>query len=196
VRIEQLLSTLPVIRSRAERADGFQATFNRNEEEFKYLTELQRKIDPFLELIGQREEMLLELHTGKAEPGKKSDLKGEQRKRRMRALLPRLEKELYLMLVEFREVNGRDFEWDAEPDINRLAHMILSEVKLKAIRARARKRSAQGKDRPALRSRCRSENNRMSLNAHYTSGEGESGLDELVQTCDTNFSKYFTVTWQ
>jgi hypothetical protein len=189
VRIEHLLSTLPVIRPRVERGDNFQATFDRNEEEFKYLTELHRKMDPFLELIRQREEMLLELRTAKAEPGKKPDLKHEQRKRKMRALLPRPEKRLYLMLVEFRKVNGCNSEWDVEPDINGLAHTILSEVELKAIHARARKRSTQGKDRPALRSRCRSENNRMSLNAYYTSGDRESGLDELVQTCDTNFSK-------
>jgi hypothetical protein len=83
----------------------------------------------------------------------------------MRALLATFEKKLCLMLVEFREVNGRSLEWDAEPYINGLAHIILSEVELKAICARPGKRSTHGKDRPALRSRLRSENNRMSLNA-------------------------------
>jgi hypothetical protein len=101
VRIEQLLPTLHVIRPRAKRGNDFQATFDRNEEELKYLTELHRKMKPFLELIGQREKLLLELHAVKAEPRKKPDPKDEQRKRRMRALLPRLEKKLYLVLVEF-----------------------------------------------------------------------------------------------
>jgi hypothetical protein len=110
--------------------------------------------------------MLLELHAAKAEPGKKQDPKAEQRKCRMRVLLPRLEKKLYLMLVGFREVNGRDLEWNAEPCINGLAHIILSDVELKAIRAKARRRSTQGKDSLAVRSRCRSENNKMSLNPH------------------------------
>jgi hypothetical protein len=63
----------------------FQATFNCNEEELKYLTELHRKMESFLELIKQREEML---HTAKAGPGKKPDSKDEQRKPGMRALLP------------------------------------------------------------------------------------------------------------
>jgi hypothetical protein len=135
---------------------------DRNEAELKYITELHRKMEPFLELIGQREEILLELHAAKADPRKKPDPKDEQRKRRIRALLPRLEKKLYLMLVEFREVNGRDLEWDAGPSINGFAHMILSEVELKAISARARKRSTQGKDHLAVRSRCLSENNTMS----------------------------------
>jgi hypothetical protein len=196
VRIEQLLSTLHVIRPRAERGDDFQATFDRNEEELKYLTELHRKIDPFLELIGQKEEMLLELHAAKAEPEKKLDPKDKQRKGRMKALLPRLEKKLYLMLVEFREVNGHDLEWDAESYTNGLAHIILSEAELKAIRAMARKRSTQGKDHPAVRSRCLLENNRISLNAHEISGNRESELDEVVQTCEPNFSKYFTAIRQ
>jgi hypothetical protein len=46
-----------VIRPRAERGDGFQAIFGRNEEELRYLTELHRKTEPFLEL-----------HSAKAEP--------------------------------------------------------------------------------------------------------------------------------
>jgi hypothetical protein len=144
VRIEQLLSMLHVIRLQAECGDDFQAIFDRNKEELKDLTELHRKMESFLELIGQKEEMLRELRTAKAEPGKKPDPKNEQKKRKMRALLPRLEKKLYLMLVKFREVNGRDFEWDAEPYINGLAHIILSEVELKAIRARAKKRGLLG----------------------------------------------------
>jgi hypothetical protein len=165
-RIEQLLSTLHVIGPRADHGDDLQATFDRNEEELIYLTELHRKMEPFLELIGHREEMLLELHAAKTEPGKKPDPREEQRKRRMRALLPRLEKKLYQMLVEFREVNGRDLEWDAEPYINGLGHIILSDIELRAIRARARKRSTQRKDEPAAPPKRRSENNRMSSNAH------------------------------
>jgi hypothetical protein len=82
----------------------------------------------------------------------------------MRVLLPRLKRKLYLMLVEFREVGG--LGCDAEPCINELAHIILSEVELETIRARARKRSTQGKGRPAVRSRRGSENNRMLLNTH------------------------------
>jgi hypothetical protein len=98
-------------------------------------------MDPFLQRIGQKKEMLLELHTAKAEPEKSPDLKDEQRKCRMRTLLPRFEKKAYLMVVEFREVNGRNFEWDVELCITGLAHIMLSEVEPKAIRARARKRS-------------------------------------------------------
>jgi hypothetical protein len=45
------------------------------------------------------------------------------------------------MLVEFREVNGRDLKWDAKPSISGLAHIILSEVELKTTRPRERKKS-------------------------------------------------------
>jgi hypothetical protein len=165
LRIEQILSTLQVIRRRAERRDDFQATFDRNEETFKYLMELHRKMEPLLELTGHREEMLLQLHAAKAEL-KNADPKDESRKHRMRALLPRFEKKLYLIVVEFREVNGRDLEWDTETYINGLAHITLSEVWLKEIRARARKRSIQRNARPTVRSRCRSDNNQMSLNTY------------------------------
>jgi hypothetical protein len=110
VRIEWLLSTLHVIRPRVEHGDDFQATSDRNEEEPKYLTELHREMESFREPIGQREEMLLELHEAKAAPGKKPNRKDEQRKCRMRALLLRIEKKLYLMLVEFREVNDSDLK--------------------------------------------------------------------------------------
>jgi hypothetical protein len=70
VQIEQLLSTLHVIRPRAECGGDLQAISDRDEEELKYLTELHRKMEPFLELVQQREESLLELHATKAEPGK------------------------------------------------------------------------------------------------------------------------------
>jgi hypothetical protein len=92
VRMEQLLSTLYMIRQQAEGGDDFQATFDRNEQELKYLMELHGKMEPFLELIGEREEMLLELRAARVEPGKKPDPKDEQGKRGMRALLPRLER--------------------------------------------------------------------------------------------------------
>jgi hypothetical protein len=51
-------------------------------------------MEPFLELIEQRDEMLLELHAAEADPGRKSGPKDEQKKRRMRGLLPRFEKKL------------------------------------------------------------------------------------------------------
>jgi hypothetical protein len=47
VLIEQLPSTLHVILLRVERGDDFQATFNRNEDELKYFTELHRKMELF-----------------------------------------------------------------------------------------------------------------------------------------------------
>jgi hypothetical protein len=100
------------------------------------------------------------------------------------------------MLIQFEKFNGRDPECDAEPYINGLAHITLSEVEIKTTRARAKKRSTQRKDPPSVRSRCRSESNQMSLNAHEMSGNRESGFDGLVQTRDTNFSKYFIATRQ
>jgi hypothetical protein len=118
-RIKRLLSTLHVIRPRPEHGDDFQVIFDRNEEELKGFTEFHRKMGQ----IGYMEDMLLELRAAKAEPGNTPHPKDEQRKRRMRTLLPRLEKKLYLILVEFREVNDRRLEWDAEPYINGLAHI-------------------------------------------------------------------------
>jgi hypothetical protein len=149
-QIRQYCSTLHIIRPEKDPEDDLQAEFERNEEELKELTDLHQKMAPFLELINQREEALLELQSLTLEEpkaqGKKTertDPKDEQRKRRAKAVLPRLEKKLFTMCIEFREVNGFDLEWDAEPYVNTLSHVILSSIELKTIRGKARKKSQQ-----------------------------------------------------
>jgi hypothetical protein len=105
-------------------------------------------MEPFLELIQQREQMLLDIQTLGTEPPKaqakkteRIDPKEEQHRRRLKTLLPRLERKLVTMLIEFRQVNGFDLEWDGEPYIGTLSHIILSDMEVKAIRGKARKRS-------------------------------------------------------
>jgi hypothetical protein len=173
LQIRQYRSTLHILGSERQNEGELREIFETNKEELKNLAALHHKMEPFLELIQQREQMLLEVQTQKPEQpkitGKKServDPKEEQRKRRLKALLPRLERKLMTMLIEFREVNGFDLEWDNEPYIGTLSHVILSDMEVKAIRGKARKKSfqpklAQDTAAPACAGRRLSENARM-----------------------------------
>jgi hypothetical protein len=133
-------------------------------------------MEPILPLIQQREEALLEIQMPKTDQsktqGKKTDAKEEQRRRRLKTSLPRLEKKLFTVLIEFREVNGFDLEWDGEPYLGSLSNIILSDIELKAIRGKARKKSLQPKQvqggtvPPPCAVRRLSENMKMSFNMH------------------------------
>lgn len=48
-------------------------------------------------------------------------MKEEKARRRYKTTLPRLEKKLYLLLIDYKSKNGIDFEWDGKPYIEKLA---------------------------------------------------------------------------
>lgn len=48
-------------------------------------------------------------------------MKEEKARRRYKTTLPRLDKKLYLLLIDYKSKNGIDFEWDGKPYIEKLA---------------------------------------------------------------------------
>jgi hypothetical protein len=137
IQLQEYCAKLHIIREKSD-ADA-QTLFERNAEDLRNLIALNEKMEPVLELIHQREETLLGLQPKAL--SKKVDPKEDQRKRRLKTLLPRLEKKLMTMLIEFREINGFELEWDGRPYAQNLTHVILSDIELKTIRGKVRKKS-------------------------------------------------------
>lgn len=50
-------------------------------------------------------------------------MKEEKARRRFKTTLPRLEKKLYLLLIDYKSKNGIDFEWDGKPYIEKLSEV-------------------------------------------------------------------------
>lgn len=67
--------------------------------------------------------------------------KDEQSRRRIRALLPRLEKKLLILLIEHNVVNESDFLWDGSAYITELEHIKLSDSELRSAKTDPRKKS-------------------------------------------------------
>ena len=129
--------------------------FQKNEKTLEHLTILKKNMEPYLELINQREELLKEQDILSAEAAKiaksngkiivdpKKQNKDEQALRRCKNLLPRLEKKLYMMLIEYKTHQNEELMWDGEPYINKLSHIHLSDVEMKKARGSSRKKSIQ-----------------------------------------------------
>ena len=117
------------------------------EDEIKRLQALKEELGPMLDLVMQREmmlheyeylEQLFEQRSKGHSQGKyispienpKQIIKEENDFRRVKNMIPRLEKKLKLALLEYRAMNGHDFELDGEPYINKLSHIILSNLEI------------------------------------------------------------------
>ncbi|KAK8894727.1 carboxypeptidase C prc1 [Tritrichomonas musculus] len=159
--------------------------FKLYEDELQKLENEKRKMSPYIDLITKREELLAEMVVLEKEAKKAAKLEGkgkpvdqkkqnrdEQARRRIRSLLPRLEKSLLIMLMEYKEDNFQnDFLWKGEPYIQKLSHIILSDVEInRAKKKNSRKKSMQPKKEVIGLigekgvSRRFSENNRMLVN--------------------------------
>lgn len=145
----------------------------------------KKKCSQYIDLILKREEYLNELDGVNKDAdkfaklqakGKSVDMKklnkNEQARRRIKSILPRLEKSLLLLLIEYKEDNdGNEFLWRGEPYIQNLQHIILNDVEL----SRAKKKSSRKKSMQPKKEVCSligdkgaprrfSENNRMLVN--------------------------------
>ena len=117
------------------------------DDEIKRLNALKEELGPLLDLVMQREMMLHEYdylsklfeqrskgqgHTKYISPieNPKQIIKEENDFRRIKNMIPRMEKKLKLALLEYKAVNGHDFELDGEPYINKLSHIILSNLEI------------------------------------------------------------------
>jgi hypothetical protein len=115
----------------------------------------QSELRPLLELIAQRTELLKELddlnesaklleetRLKKKEVDLKKVSKDEQARRRIRSLLPRLEKKLLIALLDYHANKEQEFLWDGQPYVEHLGHIKLSDVELRQAKT-ARKKSVQ-----------------------------------------------------
>ena len=133
--------------------------FKLYEDELQKLEDEKKKMSPYIDLILKREELLAEMEelTKEAKRAAKLEVKGklvdqkkqnkdEQTRRRIRSILPRLEKNLLLMLMEYKEDNSVEFLWKGEPYIQNLSHIRLSDVEIsRAKKKNIRKKSMQPK---------------------------------------------------
>lgn len=133
--------------------------FKLYEDELQKLEDEKKRKSPYIDLISKREELLAEMEelTRQAQKADKLEVKGklldkkkqnkdEQTRRRIRSILPRLEKNLLLMLIEFKEDNGDEFLWKGEPYVQNLSHIRLSDVEIsRAKKKNSRKKSIQPK---------------------------------------------------
>ena len=130
------------------------------DDEIKRLNALKEELGPLLDLVMQREMMLHEYeylsklfeqrakgqgHTKYISPieNPKQIIKEENDFRRVKNMIPRMEKKLKLALLEYKVVNGHDFELDGEPYINKLSHIILSNLEISNTLEGHNKRSNQ-----------------------------------------------------
>jgi len=123
--------------------DEMESVFNSNNTEIALLRKRMEKIAPILESINQREEMINEQDTlikeandriknmGKKPIDSKKVLKDENSLRRIKSLLPRLEKKLKILLIEYSEENNQPYIWNDVPYISHLDHVFLSDIELK-----------------------------------------------------------------
>jgi hypothetical protein len=156
----------------ASQNDDLESVFEANEAELAQLQEMYQKSEPIIQVINEREEMLNELsayqqETAKSQGkgGKPLDPKKKSKERRLKSLLPRLEKKLLVLLIGFKEENGEDFMWNGVPYSESLKHIMLSDVEKKAAKNQVkRKTSAGAPDLASQKSgRRNSENRQLSI---------------------------------
>lgn len=115
---------------------------------------------PFLELIEQRKELMDEtkklddrakkvelLIKKKKDVDQKQITKDEQARRRIKSVLPRLEKKLLIMLIEYKTANGSDFMWDGAEYITQLEHIKLSDSELRQAQGGSARKKSLGTGR-------------------------------------------------
>ncbi|KAH0789634.1 hypothetical protein GPJ56_006136 [Histomonas meleagridis] len=113
------------------------------DQRYETLSQKAKELKPVIELIKQREdlvqqnEQLMEENKKTKDPknqkkpiDQKQVAKNEQMCRRIKSLLPRIEKKLMLALVEYKSRKGAAFLWDGKPYEDQLAHIKLSNTEI------------------------------------------------------------------
>jgi hypothetical protein len=115
------------------------------EQTVEALTAELAEVSPIVDSINQREDFLRETAelnewtkrieealAKKQEVDQKQVNRGERARRRIRSLLPRLEKKLLLMLIEYQARHAdKPFLWGAKPYAANLEHIRLSDVEMR-----------------------------------------------------------------
>lgn len=113
-----------------------ETVFNEYAQEISHLKAVLASASSFLDLIEQRESMVAELNSISSHSQKSKNIephmkvKDENDLRRIRNLLPRLEKKLKLALLAYKGEHGEDFMWEERPYISNLDHIILSDLEM------------------------------------------------------------------
>jgi hypothetical protein len=150
-------------------------TYDILDKRIEYLNELYKEQKPCIDLIRQREDLLLEskelhdkatrveeMRRQKKNIDPKLINRIEQGRRRIKSLLPRLERKLLLMLIEFEVSSKNHFEWNGKPYIDNLSHIKLCDVEI--IKAKSgRKKSLVIHARQSVSSVCKKPYERRSM---------------------------------
>lgn len=136
--------------------------FNNLDTELLHLKRVHLVAQPIIDLIQQREEVIEEFNSAKAavegdeaqagkgqKKGKRAEKKPDPQQllhiekvsRRYKSVLPRIEKKLKLLLIEFKEQNEEDFIWNSKPIIESLEHVKLSNSEVHQAKTAWRKKS-------------------------------------------------------
>jgi hypothetical protein len=112
--------------------------------ELVHLKKIRLAAQPIIDLIKQRAEIIAEFDKVSAEApveGKKEEppdpsvaRRTEKASRRHKVVLPRVEKKLKILLIEFKEQNSEDFAWEGAPIINQLEHIHIARSELQHIK--------------------------------------------------------------
>lgn len=109
----------------------------------------------------------IELKTIRVRPPNAQDkIYQEKVIRRYKTVLPRLEKKLLIMLIQFREENGEDFIWEQKPIINELKHIHVTQSEIRAQNKNRNKSIAAAESNP-----------RITYNANATSTKQRKSLE-------------------
>ncbi|OHS98938.1 hypothetical protein TRFO_34701 [Tritrichomonas foetus] len=124
------------------------------DQRFEILTKEFNEVKPIIDSIQQREELLKETQElnesarkmelalkKKKQIDQKKAAKDEQSRRRIKSLLPRIEKKLLVLLIEYQTRKEADFLWDGREYIQELEHIKLSDVELQKAKGLNRKKS-------------------------------------------------------
>jgi SMC interacting uncharacterized protein involved in chromosome segregation len=107
------------------------------------LKNLVVELHPIIQMINQREEIVCEYTETLSSASDRNRLmsrgrgcaqqrmRAEKARRRYQVALPKLEKKLSSLLIEYRTKKGTDFEWDGKPYLERLAHVEGGDLSLK-----------------------------------------------------------------
>ena len=131
--------------------------FTRYDAERVHLRKVHLTSQPIIDLIKQRKEIINDFKE-LSDPGRmerkygtnheeeedaeakvKSKLHIEKVTRRHKYVLPRVEKKLKVLLIQFNEQNGEDFLWNGKPIIEKLGHVKVAPSELQQIKRKKSK---------------------------------------------------------
>lgn len=131
--------------------------FTRYDAERVHLRKVHLTAQPIIDLIKQRKEIIDDFKE-LSDPGRMkrkyggendeeeeeeektiSKLHAEKVTRRHKYVLPRVEKKLKILLIQFHEQNGEDFLWNGKPIINKLSHVQVAPSELRQIKRKKSK---------------------------------------------------------